>query len=262
VLGNLLASMPLRDRDALKVLLDADGVMLARVMETRFGDSVDDGFDWNREPPTSVLGRLRMCGLCFVGRASLGPNPRSRPRVVVIPRELREPIARALAVPMPGIEDPTVGEDVIEGVMDDDDQTDEESEAEDLRFERAQPELAAFAAGVGEHLTEAVGPGPLLFYVGRVFLMFDAAHPGRVPRLRTPEIQAARDASSQDLEAVEVMHERLLERRVAHMIGMQPHVYACLAGVLDDLPWSEEDKLLVFHACDTALRAFHAAVLA
>lgn len=90
--------------------------------------------------------------------------------------------------------------------------------------------------------------------------MYDAAYPGVVPRLRAADLLGARADSRADLAAVDVMHEKLLERRVGRMVARQPHVYACIASLLDDLEWAEEDKLVVFHACDTVVRAFERAL--
>jgi hypothetical protein len=59
---------------------------------------------------------------------------------------------------------------------------------------------------------------------------------------------------------MDIMHERLLERRVGAMISCQPSVYAYLATTIEGMDWGEEDKLRVFHTCDTALRAFDASL--
>ena len=259
-LAKLVGELRTGEREALRAILDADGLMLARVVEARFGTSLQDGFEWLRLPPTSILGRLRMRGLCVVGRTATGPNPRSRPRVVLVPRELRASLRKVLATATPRSILPTVGLEHVARVMDEGELTDDQAEAEGVLFDRAQPELASFGAAVADSMSDAVGSGSLLYYMMRVWRMFELAHPGQVPRLRPPDISAARQGSAIDLDAVEVMHERLLERRVTKMIASQPHVYSYIAGALDDLPWSEEDKLLVFHACDTTLRALDAAL--
>lgn len=59
----------------------------------RFGSEDDDGWFWNESPPTSVIGRVRLHGLAFVGQAAVEG---SLVRTVVIPRELRESIMSAL----------------------------------------------------------------------------------------------------------------------------------------------------------------------
>jgi hypothetical protein len=253
-LGALVAALRPAERDALGSLLDADGVMLARALETRFGDSVEDGFDWHREPPTSVLGRLRSRGLCFVGRATLGPNVRSRPRVVVVARDIRRVLGQVhRATPIPRLDDRRVSEDAVERSAEVRD-----VEAETMSFERAQPELAVLCVGMATGMAAKVGAGALYFHAARVWAMFEAAFPGRVPRLRGRDLERARRASSRDLDAVERMHVRLLERRVNTIVAAQPSLYGYLAAAIEELSWSEEDKLRVFHACDTALRAFDA----
>src|SRR5262249_39665964 len=154
-LATLVAGLRAAEREALGSLLDADGVMLTRALETRFGDSVEDGFDWHREPPTSVLGRLRGWGLCFVGRATLGPNLRSRPRVVVVPRDLRRLLGQVhRATPIPFVADRRVGEDAVETCAEVND-----VEAETIRFERAQPELAGFCVGMAAGMGGGGGGG-------------------------------------------------------------------------------------------------------
>jgi hypothetical protein len=40
----------------------------------------------------------------------------------------------------------------------------------------------------------------------------------------------------------------------------QPHLYAYLAAAIEDLDVDEADRALVFHACDTAIRAFDGAL--
>jgi len=244
------------ERRALGALLRAEGIMLASVFERRFGDVSEDGFDWDREPPTSILGRLRREGLCFVGRAPVGPSPRSRPRVVLVPRDLRRVLAQThRALPVRRIDDRRVPAGVVEERA-----LPRDVEVDAVQFERAQPDLARFAAAIAPSMSAEVGGGALLYQVGMIWAMFDAAFPGRTPRLRAPDLERARRASRRDLEAMDIMHERLLERRVGTMISCQPNVYAYLATTIEEMAWSEEDKLRVFHTCDTALRALDASL--
>src|SRR5262249_49957713 len=105
-----------------------------------------------------------------------------------------------------------------------------------------------------------VGAGWLFFPGARVGGMFGAAFPGRVPRLRGRDLERARRASSRDLDAVERMHARLLERRGDTIVAAQPRLYADLAPAIQERAWAAGDQLRVFHACDTALRAFDAAL--
>jgi hypothetical protein len=255
------------EHSALRALLRAGGVVRAGALEAFFGDSSEDGYEWHVAPPTSVLGRLRARGLVAIGRAALTANPRSRPRVVVVPRDLRRPLARALAAPRPVLPTgPTVPADVVTGVMaEPPPDRPIQAEAEGQGFDRAQPELAAWTARLAEHMSDEVGPGPLFHFVSRVWHCYETAHPQLVPRLRARELETARVAAVADLDAAWVMHERLLERRVARMVARQPHLYGYVSGALDHGPWSdprfEKEKLLIFHACDVAMRAFDAALL-
>jgi hypothetical protein len=260
-LAAIVSGLRRGDRAALRTLLDAHGLVHARAIESRWGDVTEDGYAWDLDPPTSVLGRLRARGLVVVGRATIGPNPRSRPRVFLVPSDLRRALSEAMAQASaaPTAQGPITPE-CIEAIMDDADQTDEAAEAESVRFDREQPELATFAAEIADAVSEEVGPGPVLYCITRVWGMFDAAYPGVVPRLRASDLLAARNGSRADLAAVDVIHGRLLERRVGRMVARQPHVYACIASLLDDLDWAEEDKLVVFHACDTVVRAFDRAM--
>jgi hypothetical protein len=252
-LAGLVAALHPRDHRALAAILGAGGVMPARDLERNFGDSSEDGFTWVIHPPTSVVGRLRARGLCFVGRAALGANPRSRPRVVVIPPDLRPVLAAVLAAATPAVPaDPTVPADVVETVMAD---AGGDPEGEGVRFDRFQPDLAGFAAAAAETLDDSPGAAAVIYYVERVWAAYEAAHPGLVPRLRPEEIDRARRESDRELAALAVMHERLLRRRVATLLGSQPHLYTYLAAALEDLPIPEEDRAIVFHACDTTIRA-------
>ncbi|MBI4510319.1 MAG: hypothetical protein HY698_11850 [Deltaproteobacteria bacterium] len=265
VLAHLSSGLRPAEKRALARILAEGGRAHARALEEEFGDSTEDGFYWDREPPTSVLGRLRARGLCVIGRASLDGRRRSRPRVVVVPRDLREVLLRELAGVADEVPTVTVPDDVVEDVMTQDEDDPESAEAQAMLFDRAQPELASFAAGASLSLSSPGGTGSaaLVYYVERLWAMYEAAHPERVPRLRHRDIEAARRASEQEFAVIEGMNERLLARRVGTLISSQPHLYAFLASVLEeeDLPLSEADKAVVFHACDTAIRAFDRALL-
>ncbi len=82
------------ERKLLAYLLEKGGQSASGQVTRRFGRDVEDGWFWNEQPPTSVLGRVRLHGLAFVGR--LKTKGRMM-RTVAIPRELREPLAAALA---------------------------------------------------------------------------------------------------------------------------------------------------------------------
>lgn len=263
-LAKVVAALRPDERAALRLLLEAGGVMAAPVLEARFGGAEEDGYDWDREPPTSTIGRLRVRGLCVIGRVADKENPRRRPRAVVVPRDLRWPLTEALArAPAAPPEAHTVLPEVIDAVLEAEDAEDETDAAETqaIAFDRAQPELAGFAAGAAEAV-EPDGAAALIYYVERIWAMYEAAFPGRVPRLREHHLEAARQASERDLAAVGVMHERLLERRVLTMVAPQPHLYGFVGGALEDedLPLDEPGKAVVFHACDTTIRAFEDAL--
>jgi hypothetical protein len=81
------------ERELLGFLLDKGGQAASDVVTRRFGRDDADGWFWNEEPPTSVLGRVRLHGLAFVGR--LATSGRTV-RTVAIPREVREPLAITL----------------------------------------------------------------------------------------------------------------------------------------------------------------------
>jgi hypothetical protein len=248
------------ERAALTMVLRGGGLALAREVEERFGDSACDGYDWTRERPTSVLGRLRLQGLVSIGRLALPDNPRRRPRVVLVPRDLRLPLARALvaAPPLPG-GTATVPASAVEEMLAHD-QAPPRSLAVAEPLDHAQPELFRFVAVLSRRLSRRVRPTHLVRLVAGIWRCFEQAHPGRVPRLRDGEIEAARLAALDDLAAVETTHLRLLQRRVVRMLSAQPHLYAYIANLLEVATWAEADKLVVFHGCDVAVRALHQAL--
>jgi len=82
------------ERRLLAFLLERGGKAPARAVAHRFGGDDDDGWFWNEEPPTSVLGRLRVRGLAFVGASPAAHATRT----VLVPRELRKGLKHALAL--------------------------------------------------------------------------------------------------------------------------------------------------------------------
>ena len=76
-------------------LAAAGGALPAVQLREAYGSELDDGWFWRDRPPTSALGRCRSAGLVFVGL--LGPDG-SQAVVAVVPRELREGLARRLDV--------------------------------------------------------------------------------------------------------------------------------------------------------------------
>ena len=157
--------------------------MLATVFERRFGDASEDGFDWDREPPTSILGGSVAEGLCFVGRAPVGTEP-AQPSPggagasgspagagAGAPGAARCAARRSARRRPASSRKRALPRDV---------------EVEVLLFQRAQPDLARFAAASAPSMSAEVGGGPLLYQVAMIWSMFDAAFPGRLPRLRRP----------------------------------------------------------------------------
>ncbi len=82
-----------KERELVAYLLEKGGQAASGVVKRRFGRDDEDGWFWNEQPPTSVLGRLRLHGLAFVGRL---PVKGRKVRSVAIPRELRETLGAAL----------------------------------------------------------------------------------------------------------------------------------------------------------------------
>jgi hypothetical protein len=62
-------------------------------LSRQFGDETRDGWWWDRNPPQSTIGQLRLRGLLFVGQAPIGSR---HYKVAVIPNELREPLRATL----------------------------------------------------------------------------------------------------------------------------------------------------------------------
>ena len=79
------------ERKLLALLVERGGEVPSSTVVRRFGRDDTDGWFWNEAPPTSILGRLRLHGLAFVGRSATAGR-----RAVVVPRELREPLVAVL----------------------------------------------------------------------------------------------------------------------------------------------------------------------
>jgi len=82
-----------KERELLSRLLEKDGRSASSSITRRFGSDEDDGWFWNESPPTSVLGRVRVHGLAFVGRTELSGR---LCRTVLVPRELRNELRTIL----------------------------------------------------------------------------------------------------------------------------------------------------------------------
>jgi tetratricopeptide (TPR) repeat protein len=93
-LNGVVASLQPQERAALALVMKKDWAKYGELTR-RFGTEEDDGWFWDEEPPTSVVGRLRLRGLLFVGTAGIqGRNY----KVAVIPIELR-PLLHEIMAP-------------------------------------------------------------------------------------------------------------------------------------------------------------------
>lgn len=91
----VLESLSPESCEALDYVLGKGGWVKIGPLTHRFGPQDDVGWFWSEaEPPTSTLGRLRVRGLLFVGKAGIGGRNYT---VAVIPKELRKPLAELLA---------------------------------------------------------------------------------------------------------------------------------------------------------------------
>jgi tetratricopeptide (TPR) repeat protein len=93
----VVAGLPSQGRDAL-VLTLKNGWIKYGDLTRRFGTEEGDGWWWADDPPTSILGQVRLAGLLFVGTVAI--NGRNY-RVAVVPVELRPLLAEILATPGP-----------------------------------------------------------------------------------------------------------------------------------------------------------------
>jgi len=85
-LRGVVAGLPPQGRDALALVLK-NGWVKYGDLTRRFGSEERDSWWWADEPPTSVLGQVRLAGLLFVGTAGLaGRNY----KVAVVPVDLRQ----------------------------------------------------------------------------------------------------------------------------------------------------------------------------
>ena len=84
--GQLVASLSDEERTALSQLVQADVLVKYQTLSRRYGDETPDTYFWEDKPPTSVIGRLRLYGLVFVGRAQMGAR---REKVLTVPSDLK-----------------------------------------------------------------------------------------------------------------------------------------------------------------------------
>jgi len=92
-ISTIVRALPADCREAVTHVLKNGGWVKYNQLSRQFGDEKGDGWWWDKEPPQSTIGELRLRGLLFVGQAAVGSR---RSKVAVIPRELREPILKAV----------------------------------------------------------------------------------------------------------------------------------------------------------------------
>jgi hypothetical protein len=86
------------ERELLRDLIRQEGRASYTEVLTAYGNDRADGWFWNESPPGSVLGRLRLHGLAFVGVLA---GSGWADRTVALPRELVEPLRAALEAEPP-----------------------------------------------------------------------------------------------------------------------------------------------------------------
>ena len=98
-LVDMVRNTPAHARAALRRVIESGGWIKLNALIKDFGDMVGDGWFWDEIPPVSSIGELRHRALLFVGKAVLGKTNKKAYKVAVVPKELREPLARILADP-------------------------------------------------------------------------------------------------------------------------------------------------------------------
>lgn len=89
-LREALTELDAEERQALRDVLDAGGILPWDEFTARYGDDLEDSLEWSFFLPETLMGRLRLYGLLSDGTVE-------GQRVVLIPRELRELLPSALA---------------------------------------------------------------------------------------------------------------------------------------------------------------------
>lgn len=78
---------------ALQTLLQNDGLIKYHLLANKVGDESEDSYWWTEQPPTSMIGRLRLKGIVAVGKAALDSR---RYKIIIIPKDLRDMVAATL----------------------------------------------------------------------------------------------------------------------------------------------------------------------
>jgi hypothetical protein len=86
----ILPDLTTEDRAALRYVLDAGGWVSWEAFSQRHGDDSEESPYWNYHQPETVMGRLRVRGLLVEGTMD-------GEAIILVPRDLREPLTRLLA---------------------------------------------------------------------------------------------------------------------------------------------------------------------
>ncbi len=92
-LANIVHSLSDLHRDALTTVIEAQGWTRYGKISQLVGDEGPDSYFWEKSPPTSIIGQLRMRGLIFVGHTTVAGR---KCKVAVIPKDLRAPLSLVL----------------------------------------------------------------------------------------------------------------------------------------------------------------------
>lgn len=90
-LASILESIPVKSREALKLVLDSGGYVRYGKLKG-YDDEIT--FWWNEDPPTSTIGLLRLNALLAVGRM---PESGRMYKVALIPADVRDDLAEILS---------------------------------------------------------------------------------------------------------------------------------------------------------------------
>jgi hypothetical protein len=93
-LRQLMQRLDFCAKNALHLVLEAEGVFPYRCLVRCFGDDIHDGFYWREKPPKSIIGILRTSGLLFVGRVK---KANGAVKTALIPSDLYLPLQRTMA---------------------------------------------------------------------------------------------------------------------------------------------------------------------
>jgi hypothetical protein len=72
--------------EALKLVMDEGGWVKYNKLSSEYGEG-NDSYFWETEPPTSIVGVLRVHGLLFIGKTGIGGRMY---KVAVVPKDIRK----------------------------------------------------------------------------------------------------------------------------------------------------------------------------